>query len=102
MIKKIESEKALEAKLRNRVKAAGGLALKVSSQHYTGMPDRMVLMPGGRITFAEMKSTGQKPTKAQQLRHEELRRLGFEVFILDTTDKINEFMDHITENKHND
>lgn len=95
MTKKIESEKALEAKLRDRVKAAGGLALKVSSQHYTGMPDRMVLMPGGRITFAEMKTTGQKPTKVQQARHEELRKLGFEVFVLDTTEKINEFMDHI-------
>ena len=97
MTKKIESEKALEAKLRDRVKAAGGLALKVSSQHYTGLPDRMALMPGGRITFAEMKTTGQKPTKVQQARHEELRRLGIEVFVIDTTEKINEFMDHITQ-----
>lgn len=95
MTNKIESEKALEAKLRDRVKAAGGLALKVSSQHYTGLPDRMVLMPGGRITFAEMKTTGQKPTKVQQSRHEELRSLGFEVFVLDTTEGINKFMEHI-------
>ena len=54
------SEKYLEKKLREEVRKAGGLAIKFTSPYFTGMPDRLVLMPKGRIWFVEVKSTGKR------------------------------------------
>ena len=54
------NEKLLEKKLREEVKKLGGLALKFTSSTYTGMPDRIVLMPKGKVYFVELKTTGQK------------------------------------------
>ena len=60
------NEKLIERKLREGVKALGGLALKFSSPYHRGVPDRIVLMPGGRMYFVELKTTGKKPTLLQQ------------------------------------
>ena len=81
----IESEKVLEAKLRKEITARGGMALKLLSQLHRGLPDRLVLMPGGRTYFAEIKTTGKKPTKLQKHCHAQLRELGFEVYVIDST-----------------
>ena len=54
------NEKLLEKKLREGVKVKGGIALKLTSISLTGLPDRLVLLPGGRVKFAELKSTGKK------------------------------------------
>ncbi len=52
-------EKDIESYLRKRVKAAGGLALKLVCPGCTGVPDRLILLPGGRAYFAETKDTGE-------------------------------------------
>lgn len=80
-----ESEKTLEARLRKEVEALGGKALKLMSQLHRGLPDRLVLMPGGLTFFAEIKSTGKKPTGLQKHCHAQLRELGFEVYVIDST-----------------
>jgi len=85
-------EKLLESKLRNQVKKRGGLAVKFSSQTLTGLPDRFILMPGGRILFAEVKTTSKKPTPLQALQLRNLRLLGFEVFIIDCQDKLDDLL----------
>lgn len=54
-------EKVIEQKLVKAVRAAGGIAPKLASPGFDGMPDRMVLMPGGRIGFVEVKAPGEKP-----------------------------------------
>ncbi len=54
-------EKTVEAYLRNRVKAAGGLALKLVCPGWTGVPDRLILLPGARVYFAETKDLGKDP-----------------------------------------
>lgn len=82
------NEKTLELKLRTQVKKLGGIALKFASPFFTGMPDRIVLMPGGRIYFAELKSEGKKPTPRQSLVIAELESLGFKVFVIDTNEKL--------------
>lgn len=87
-----ESEKIIEAKLREAVKQRGGTALKFLSQFHRGMPDRLVLMPGGRAFFVELKSTGEKPRLLQQKAHEDLRRLGFSVYVIDSTEKLRDLM----------
>jgi len=89
------NEKTLERKLVERVKRLGGLALKFFSATFTGMPDRIVLMPGGRVYFAEIKTTGKKPTARQAFVHRLLRQLGFEVWVIDTNELLDEFTERI-------
>ncbi len=86
------SEKLIEKKLREGVRALGGIALKFTSPYHRGIPDRIVLMPGGRIYFVELKSTGKKPTLLQEKAMDELRGLGFDVRVIDNQEPLNNFM----------
>lgn len=86
------NEKLIEKKLREGVKALGGIALKFSSPYHRGIPDRIVLMPQGNAYFVELKSTGKKPTKLQEKALSELRELGFDARIIDNQESLNEFL----------
>ena len=80
------SEKQIERALIKAVKDAGGLCLKWVSPGWDGAPDRIVLFADsciGRIAFVEVKSPGGKVRKIQQVRHRQLRNMGFKVFVLD-------------------
>jgi len=77
-------ERTIELKFVKEVKKAGGIALKLVCPGYIGMPDRLVLMPRGKMFFAEMKAPGQKPRPVQVKRHEMLRNLGFKVYVVDS------------------
>lgn len=88
-----ESEKWLENNLRERVKKLGGWAIKFVCPSITGMPDRMCLLPGGRIFFAEMKSKGKKPSPRQILVKDKIERLGFKVYVIDNEQTINEILE---------
>lgn len=83
-----ESEKTLEANFRKAIEALGGMALKLSSQLHRGLPDRLVLMPGGLAFFAEIKTTGERPTRLQKHCHQQLRELGFQVYVIDSTESL--------------
>lgn len=85
---KIESEKDLERKLNQGVKKLLGLTFKFVPLFVAGIPDRICLLPGGRIFFAEIKTTKQKPKKLQLFWHAKLRKLGFRVEIIDTSEQI--------------
>lgn len=77
------SEKAIEKYLRESVSAVGGLCLKYANPGMTGYPDRLICWPGGTTTWVELKSKGKKPTKIQAIRHEELKRIGHHVQVID-------------------
>lgn len=81
-------EKQIEQKLTEEVRKSGGLALKFISPGRNGMPDRLVLMPEGRMAFVELKAPGQKPRKLQLRWHARLRTLGFPVYVLDDPEEI--------------
>lgn len=81
-------ESDIEAHLVKRVKEAGGIAFKFTSPQRRSVPDRLILMTGGRIWFAECKRPGEKPTEAQAREHERLRSLGFEVELVDSKELI--------------
>lgn len=57
----MKHEKEIEEKLRLSVKEHGGIALKFTSPGFDGMPDRLILLPNGKMAFAELKSLGKKP-----------------------------------------
>ena len=88
-------EKELERKLMLAVKAMGGIASKFTSPGFDGMPDRLVLLPGGKLAFVEVKRPGQKAKPLQQARHEMLRRLEFKVFLLDEPGQIGEILNAV-------
>ena len=62
------NERDIEARFRKAVKDAGGLALKFISPGYAGVPDRIVLMPGGMMCFVELKAPGEKMRPLQMRR----------------------------------
>lgn len=88
-------EKTIEKKLADAVKAFGGLAPKFVSPGFDGMPDRIVLMPGGRMGFVEVKAPGKHPRPLQEARHRLLRQLGFQVYVLDDASQIGGILDGI-------
>lgn len=77
-------ERDIERRFRDLIRKAGGMALKLVCPGFDGMPDRIVLMPGGRIFFAEIKRPGAVPRPLQEARHRMLRDLGFQVFVIDS------------------
>lgn len=88
-------EKAIEKLLIQEVRNKGGLALKLASTGFKGMPDRLVLFPGGRIAFVEVKAPGKPPSVLQSVRHKQLRRLGFTVYTLDSKAEIKRILDNL-------
>lgn len=88
-------EKELEAKFREEVKVAGGRAYKFVSPGNSGVPDRLVILPGGHIGFVELKQRGKKPTKLQERQHKILRSLGCYVAVLDRPEDMKQVIDEI-------
>jgi len=85
------AERDLERRLRDQLRRAGCLPLKFESPGYTGVPDRIVLIPGGQIVFVEMKAPGEKERPRQLYVQGLLRRLGFVVFsAVDSREKIDD------------
>ena len=88
-------EKMIEKKLVQVVRRAGGLALKFVSPGLNGVPDRLLLFMGGKAAFAEVKAPGQKPRPLQVRRMEQLREMGFKVFVVDGMEQIGGIIDEI-------
>ena len=88
-------EKQIERKLTIAAKNMGGISVKFVSPGFDGMPDRIVLLPGGHIAFVEVKAMGEVPRPLQEARHRMLRRLGFQVYVLDDERQIKAVLDEI-------
>ena len=86
-------EQRLEQRLKREVERRGGKALKFVSPGWAGAPDRLVLFPGGRLVFVEMKAPGKKPRPLQIKRMKELEELGFDVEVIDSQEDIDEFIE---------
>ena len=88
-------EKMIEDKLKKEVKEKGGLCLKFVSPGFDGVPDRIILMSGGKMAFAEIKAPGKKLRPLQERRKRQLESLGFSVFCIDNTECIGGVLDEI-------
>ena len=86
-------EKDLEKKLVKAVKEVGGWCVKFVSPGNAGVPDRLVLLPGGRAMFAEIKAPGKKPRPLQEVLIRKLRNFGFLVFIIDEESQISKLVE---------
>lgn len=86
------TEKQIENKLKAIVeKDLKGLCLKLFSPWFTGLPDRLCLLPSGVIAFAELKTKKGRTSPRQKIVHRQLATLGFAVYIIYDKNTLNEF-----------
>lgn len=71
------------------------MALKFVSPGMAGIPDRLVLLPKGRIYFVELKAPGKNLRPLQVKRKKQLEALGFKVYVIDSYEKIQLFIDEV-------
>jgi hypothetical protein len=82
-------ERTIEGYLVKRVKEAGGVAPKWVSPGMSGVPDRIVFLPGGRILFVEVKAPGKKLRPLQLYVKEQLEALGVDFRVVDSKEAVN-------------
>lgn len=87
-------ERDVERRLRLGIKALGGKAYKFSSPGNNGVPDRIVLIQG-KCFFVELKRPGQDLSPRQRAVRKDFKKLGFEVYKLDTIDDVAKFLEEV-------
>lgn len=87
----LHSEKKLESKLIRVVRAKNGACIKIQGIGNKGMPDRLCLLPGGKVWFVELKKPGKKPDNLQLVMHQVLRNMGFSVFVVSNEQELKQF-----------
>jgi hypothetical protein len=88
-------EKDIESYLRVQVKKAGGKAYKFESPGNDGVPDRIVLFPGNRVYFIELKAPGKKPRPLQLKQMRDISNFGCDVRIVDSKEGVNDFIQEV-------
>ena len=87
-------ERDIERRLRLGIKALGGKAYKFNSPGNNGVPDRIVLIQG-KCYFVETKRPGQDLRPGQRAVKRDFKKLGFEVYKLDTIDDVDKFLEEV-------
>jgi hypothetical protein len=92
----IEMQEAnVEKYLIRYVKDKGGLCLKFISASMRGLPDRIVILPQGKIFFIELKAKGKKPRPEQTRVHKLFSSLGVKVYTADSKEKVRSVVDEV-------
>ena len=104
-MREVVGEKALEKTFSAYLNQTKNVwVIKLLSTFVKGLPDRLILCRGGYVGFAEIKTTGKKPTKIQTFIHDKLRSLGFEVFVIDDLESrdmaVSFFLKNVKENNN--
>lgn len=87
-------EKDIEAHLKARVEHLGGRCLKFPAVFEEGIPDRLVILPPGKIAFVELKRPrGGKLSDMQKYQHKKLRDLGCKVYVIKNYQEIDKFLE---------
>lgn len=93
------NEKLIEKKLREEIKKRGGIAYKFVSPNHRGVPDRLLLLPNGKTFFAEIKTTGKRPTQLQELELRRINALGFPTYVVDDMKSLQQLLNDIDTTK---
>lgn len=84
-------EKDIEKLFRDEIKKAGGKAYKFTSPGNDGVPDRIVMLPDGRIVFVELKTDTGKLSRLQELQCKKIAELGQTVRVLHGLSEVRDF-----------
>lgn len=76
-------ESVVEASIVREIKKAGGLSIKMLLVTFSGLPDRLCILPFKPMFFVEVKRPGETPRRLQLSVHNKLRKLGVKVFVVD-------------------
>lgn len=85
-------ETKVEQRFTRRVKELGGWAIKILPS-VSGLPDRMAILPGGRVIFVELKAPSGTVKPHQTVVHQRLTSLGCPVAVLATLEAVDEWAD---------
>lgn len=85
-------EREIEQYLVKQAKEAGGKAYKWTSPGNAGVPDRIVMLPGGRVAFVELKAPGGKPTALQLSQQRFIASMGLPVTVIDSKEGVNQLI----------
>lgn len=88
----MDSEKRVEALLVSGVKQMGGVAYKFVSPGNSGVPDRIILMPGGKIYFVELKREDGQLTNLQKRQINRIRKMDCRVDVLRGMVEVSNFL----------
>lgn len=89
-------EREVEQYFTRRVRETGGLQRKFVSPGHAGVPDRLCGFPGARFAFVELKRPKKDAEDHQKREHDRWRKLGFIVFVLDTKEAVDVFIEYMT------
>lgn len=87
-------EQKIELYLKKQVELIGGKAYKFVSPGARGVPDRIVIIPGGHVYFIELKAPGEKLKPLQKVICRKLRKLGCNVLTIDSKELVDEFINY--------
>lgn len=93
-------EKEIEKKLVRRIEKLGGLCWKFISPNCPGVPDRIVMLPGGRLIFVELKAEWGREANLQKYRREQLKKIGMDARVIKGMDKLDEFLKEVEDEIH--
>lgn len=79
-------ESSVERRLTALVERMGGLSFKWVSPGRRGVPDRIIVMPGGRVYLVEVKRPGGRPRADQLAVHRRIEKRGVSVYVVDDAD----------------
>ncbi|GLB61761.1 VRR-NUC domain-containing protein [Cytobacillus sp. NCCP-133] len=88
-------EASVEQRLKKKVNEHGGLALKLVSPGFAGVPDRLVLFNGSKVAFVELKAPAKKLRSLQRKRKKQLEALGFKVFKIDSYEAVDRMLEEL-------
>lgn len=89
-------EKNIEKFLNDNVKKLGGLTYKFVSPGNSGVPDRIIILPNGKLIFIELKTKKGRLSALQKLQIRRLRKLKQDVRVLYGMEEVKEFLNEVT------
>lgn len=93
----MQAEKAVEKYLCECIKDKGGFCIK--QYGVNGIPDRLCILPEGKFAFCELKAPGGRLSAIQEVRHRQLKKLGFPVFVLWNFEHVDNFIKYLEATK---
>jgi len=91
----MREEKKLDEKIAARILARGGMYLKMDAAYFAGLPDRLVILPRGKMFFVELKSPDGVVSELQKRVHAQLRNIGARVYVVKNISDIEFILDYI-------
>ncbi len=88
-------EKTIESRIRDYAREKGVMCFKLSSPQHNAVPDRMFILPTGRVFMMELKRKGKQPTIPQMREHARLKQYNVSVFVVDTIEMGKQIIDEM-------